>query len=267
MKKWKSPYYISSICPTSDGEAWTSDYSETLTLLDRKGTVIQMVTHKAVINDISLSPTSHRLWVCDSRNNIMKLASTGQLTHRFRTKKLPKCICVAACSDVIVGMVKHISKFTTRGQMMLSTMTAGTGKPLVCTPHRITECPVTHNVAVIDFNDRDDGGDGNKHVVVMDKDFKELFVYRGDILTTYKQTPKTGGKPFYPQSVVYDSVGNLIIGDSDNNRVLLLSGGGEFLRIIHTAREGTWAVSVDKEGVIWAVFSGVKVKLLQYSSM
>ncbi|XP_021368233.1 uncharacterized protein LOC110459973 [Mizuhopecten yessoensis] len=39
---------------------------------------------------------------------------------------------------------------------------------------------------------------------------------------------RKGGGPFYPCGVVYDSVGNLIIGDY-NYRVLLISGRGSFL--------------------------------------
>ncbi|XP_033729976.1 uncharacterized protein LOC117319252, partial [Pecten maximus] len=205
---------------TSDGQGQSSTQQQSgdkgKKAVTRKGTVIQEVTHKAVINDISVSPTTHRLWVCDRENNILELVS-GQLTHRFRTKEEPRCLCVTASNHVIVGMPKRISKFTTQGQMVLTTMAVGTGKPLVCTPWRITECPVTHNVAVIDFSDKDDGGDGNKHVVVMDTNFQELFVYRGDIPSTYK-TQLTGGEPFSPWSVVYDSVGNLIIGDFNNYR-------------------------------------------------
>ncbi|XP_033758122.1 uncharacterized protein LOC117340472 [Pecten maximus] len=266
VEEWKSPCNIYSICPTTDDQAWTSYYrNKTLTLLDRKGIEIQKVTHKARINDISLSPTTHRLWVCDRENNILELVS-GQLTHRFRTKERPECLCVTASNHVIVGMPKHISKFTTQGQIVLTSMAVGTEKPLVCTPWRITECPVTHNVAVIDFSNKGDGGDGNKHVVVMDTNFQELFVYRGDIPSTYT-TSQTGGEPFYPWSVVYDSVGNHIIGDFNNHRVLLLSGGSEFLRIIHTDTNWTLAVGVDRKDVLWGVFCGDNVKLLQYRTL
>ncbi|XP_033725708.1 uncharacterized protein LOC117315573 [Pecten maximus] len=290
-EEWQSSRNITSICPTTDDQAWTK-YYKTLTLLDRKGTVIQKVKHKAVITDISLSPTTHRLWVCDSKNNILELV-LGQLTHRFTTNEVPRCICVTASNHVIVGMPKHISKFTTHGQVVLTTMAAGTGKSLVCTPHRITECPVTHNVAVIDFSNESDGGDGSKRVVVMDTDFQHLFVYTGDIpstselffllglvyncvrkliignrdmYTTYKQT---GGKPFNPWGVTYDSVGNIVVGDRDNNRILLLSGDGRFLRIIHTDTYRTWVLGADMKDVVWAVLGDLanNVKLLQYNSM
>ncbi|XP_069107718.1 uncharacterized protein [Argopecten irradians] len=159
VEEWKSPCDITSICPTTDDQAWTSVYySDTLTLLDRKGTVIQEVTHKTWVNDISLSPTTHRLWACDGQNNILELVS-GQLTQQFTTKTYPYSICITAKNHVIVGMSGNVSKYTTQGQMVLTTKTRWRWKPLVCTPYRITECPITNNVAVIDHCNERDGGD------------------------------------------------------------------------------------------------------------
>ncbi|XP_060077086.1 uncharacterized protein LOC132556669 [Ylistrum balloti] len=142
VKEWESPCDIVSICPTTDGQVWTRCYSKTLTLLNREGKVVQEVTHTAFIRDISLSPTTHTLWVCDWDNNIMELVS-GRLTNKFRTKEEPQCICVTASNHIIVGMDQHICKFTTQGQMVLTTMAVGTGKPLVYIPRRMSECPVT----------------------------------------------------------------------------------------------------------------------------
>ncbi|XP_021365925.1 uncharacterized protein LOC110458518 [Mizuhopecten yessoensis] len=265
LEEWESPVGITSICPTTDGQVWTSFNSNTLTLLDRNGRVIQQVKQKANINSISLSPTTHTLWVCDAEHNITELVS-GRLTNRFSTKERPMCICVTASNHVIVGMTEHISKFTTQGQMVLTTSSTGTWKPLVCSPRWISECPVTHTVAVVDCNYKRGGGDGIPHVIVMDTDLKELFVYRGDIPSTYKQSSQKGAQPFNPRGVVYDSVGNIIIADCNNNRVLLISGRGEFLRIIHTDTIWTCDVGVDREDVLWAVFGGCNVKLLQYNS-
>ncbi|XP_021376238.1 uncharacterized protein LOC110465013 [Mizuhopecten yessoensis] len=262
LEEWES-WDMDSLCPTTDGQVWTKRNC-TLTLLDRKGKIIQQVSHNVEINDISLSPTTLTLWVCGGRN-IMELES-GRLKHRFRTKEVPLCICITASNHVIVGMAKHISKFTTDGKMVCTTMDKVTGKPLVCSPHRIAECPVTHNVAVADISREKDDGDGKPHVDVIDTDFNELFVYRGDIPSTYRPTPQTGGKLFIPHGVVYDSVGNLIIGDWSTCRVLLIGGGGEFLRVIHTDTRYTAAVGIDREDVLWAVFSYEKVALLQYSS-
>ncbi|XP_033760574.1 uncharacterized protein LOC117342507 [Pecten maximus] len=262
VEEWNSLCGIDSICPTDDGRVWTSEYNRTLTLLDRKGRVIQRVKHRSVVSDIILSPRTHRLWVCDTDNNILELVS-GHLTQRFRTKERPRCICVTASDHVIVGMARRISIFTTKGEMVSIPSAEGTGKPVVCTPHRIAECPVTHNVAVIDFSSDKDGGDGNQHVSVINTAFQELSVFRGDIPSSSDQ-PQTGGEPFNPWGVVFDSVGNLIIGDRDNCRVLLLSGGCKFLKVIHTDTNGTSAVGVDWEDVLWAAFSK-NVKLLPYT--
>ncbi|XP_060065927.1 uncharacterized protein LOC132546236 [Ylistrum balloti] len=261
LGKWVDLHGSGAVCPTTDRQVWTKS-DTTIILLNRKGEEIQKVSNRTYINDISLSPTSHTLWVCDWDNNIMELVS-GQLINKFTTKEHPMCICATASNHIIVGMYKQLSKFTTQGQMVLTLMAARTGKPMVCSPFRISECQVTHNVAVIDFNNESDGGGGNS-IAVMDTDFQELFVYRGDIPSTYKQTPKTGSEPFNPFGVAYDSMGNLIIGDNDNCRVLLLSGGGEFLRIIYSDTDKIRAVGLDREDVLWLKL-GLVMKLLQYS--
>ncbi|XP_069107717.1 tripartite motif-containing protein 2-like [Argopecten irradians] len=265
VEEWKSPCGIWSICPTTDDQAWTKS-GNILTLLDRKGTVIQTVTHEAYINDISLSPKTHRLWACDNQNNILELVS-GQLTQQFTTKTDPYSICITAKNHVIVVMSGNVSKYTTQGQMVLTTMAAGTGKPLVCTPYMITECPVTNNVALIDHSDEDDGGDGNQHVVVMDTDFQELFVYRGDIPSPCKQSPQTGGEPFNPNGIVYDSQGSLIIGDFTNKNVLILSKDGKGFRILHTDSDWVGAVGVGRDDLLWTCLGGNVIKMLQYYKM
>ncbi|XP_021358202.1 uncharacterized protein LOC110453549 [Mizuhopecten yessoensis] len=264
LEEWYSSFHITSICPTTEGQVWTSSYSKTLTLLDRKGNVIQEVEHNTDIMDISLSSTTNTLWICDQKNNITELVS-GRLVHRFSIREEALNICITASNHVIVGMAKHISKFTTEGELVLSTSTARTENPLVCIPWRISECPVTHNVAVVEWDIKDDDDDdddvdddGKHHVVVMDTDFKELFEYDGEVPHTYQP----GGGPFYPYDVVYDSKGNLVIADCFNNRVLLISGLGEFLRIIHTDSYCNRAVGVDRDDDLWTVFWFENVKIL-----
>ncbi|XP_021339619.1 uncharacterized protein LOC110440813, partial [Mizuhopecten yessoensis] len=248
-----SPCVITSVCPTTDGQVWTSYlHSDILTLLDRKGKVIQEVTHNTRITDISLSPTTNTLWVCDFNNNITELVS-GRLVQRFSTTENPRCICITASNHVIVGKNKQISKFTTGGTLLHTTSSAGTGKPFVCTPCKISECPVTHNVAVADLGNTLHGGEGKPRVVVIDTDFKKLFEYDGKVPHTYQPTSQSGSKRFTPWGVVYDSVGNLVIGDCSNNRIILINGCGEFLRIIHTYDYFALAIGVDREDVLWAV--------------
>ncbi|XP_021367287.1 uncharacterized protein LOC110459385 [Mizuhopecten yessoensis] len=264
LEEWTPSCSISSVCPTTDGQVWTSE-DITITLLNRKGEVIQKVDHNAMIRDIRLSPTTNTLWICDRKNNIAKLMS-GRLVLRFSTRETPLCISVTASNHVIVGMAKHISKFTTKGTLVLTSSTARIGKPLVCTPYRTSECPITHNVVMTYWDSTHDGGEGKPYVVAMDTDFKKLFVYDGEVPHKRQPTSQSGCAPFNPRGVVYDSVGNLVIGDHNNKSVLLISGRGEFIRIIHTDNFRTIAVGVDRENVLWSVFGLNNVKLKQYNS-
>ncbi|XP_069103027.1 uncharacterized protein [Argopecten irradians] len=253
VAEFKSICSISSICPTTDDQAWTK-YHNTLTLLDMKDTIIQKVTHNVRINDISLSPTTHALWACDRENHILKL-SEGQLNTTFNTKQEPKCICVTADDHIIIGMSKTITKYTTQGRVVLSTMAAVTQTPLVCSPWRITECPVTNNVAVIDHSYINDGGDGHRRVVVMNSNFQELFVYRGDISSTNTQAQQRGsGNPFDPWSIVYDSQGNIIVNDWRSRDVFILSGSGVLLRTLYSESN---IIGVDRRDILWSVYRSV----------
>ncbi|XP_069106923.1 uncharacterized protein [Argopecten irradians] len=119
LEKWRSPCDISSICPTTDGKAWTQ-FLDTLTLLDWKGKVVVEVKHDTKISDISLSPTTNTLWAC-GKCNIQELES-GRLQTRFSTNAEPLSICITASEHVIIGMDNKISKFTTSGELVQTTV-------------------------------------------------------------------------------------------------------------------------------------------------
>ncbi|XP_033747357.1 uncharacterized protein LOC117332524 [Pecten maximus] len=203
FREWTSRCQISSACPNMDDQLWTCDnYRDSLTLFDREGNTIQEVKHDTRIWDISLSPITNTLWACDWEHNISELVS-GRLEHRFSTYEKPECICITASNHVIVGMAGQISKFTTKGELLPTTSATAAGEPLVSLPYRVSECRLTHNLAMIVLNDESVCCDGNQHMlVVMDTHFKELFVYDGEVPDTYQPTSQSGDKPFEPRDVV-----------------------------------------------------------------
>lgn len=238
------------------------------------GTLVHEIKHKANINGISLSPTTHILWVCDNHGEVMEMVS-GRLVQRFRTKNKPQCLCVTASDHIIVGMSDKASKFTTEGKMVNTVSfsektTSRFGIPEVHVL-RITECPITSNVAMITNK-------GN--VLVMDSDFNELFVRRCESID--------GGRYNLPSCkavcLMYDSVGNIIIGKDRNREITLLSGDGKFLRVLNykepfppgrtkhpsARRTGNYyyqvAVGLDNEGTLWTVSDEMDIKLLQYNN-
>ncbi|XP_060072549.1 uncharacterized protein LOC132552397 [Ylistrum balloti] len=257
----ESPCNIDCICPGTEGRMWTSAHnSDTLIQLDKQGKIVQEVKHNAKIKDISLSPTTNILWACDEEKYITELVS-GRLVQRFKNTEEPQCICITASKHVVLGAPKHIKKFTANGELVLSTMAAGIGKAY--TPHRISECPVTHNIAVVNLSDGKHVGK-NQQVIVMDTDFKELFRYGSEDLDTHQ--PKAQSEVFDPWNVAYDSGGRLVIGDRKNKRVLLISGRGEFLRNLHRDVYWTTAVGIDREDILWVMFGSCNIKLLKYST-
>lgn len=264
VREWESRNSIDSLRPTIGHCLWTGNCgSNTLNLLDSTGSVLQEAKSISDINNISLSPTTHRLWVCDEGCNIMELVS-GQLELRFRTEEQPKCICATASNYVIVGTAKQVYKFTTQGQMLQTSNDQGTSKPLMCSPSEISECPITHNIAMTNHR-RLYESESSECVVVTDSDFNLLFVFDGDIPTSHGHT---GGAPypFSPGDVVFDSVGNLVITDIDNSRILLLNGGGQFIKVLHTQTDYIWAVGIDSEDFLWVSTMGDKIQQLQYSN-
>ncbi|XP_033739222.1 uncharacterized protein LOC117326572 [Pecten maximus] len=265
VKEFKSPRLISSICHTSDDQRWVSYFnSGSVAFLDRTGIVKEVLKHKVNIKDISVSPVTDALWTCHTQDKrIMELVSE-KFESRFGTKKEPMCLCVTASNHVIVGMAKNVTKFTTKGKIVLTALAASTKKSLVCTPLRISECPVTQNVAVIDEDFREHGGEGKRNVVVMDTEFRELFRYRGEIPTSCQHSAESESLPFICYGIVFDRQGNLIIGDHNNKRILLLNGRGEFVRILHRDKYTTWAVSVSREDIVFGVFNRDRVRLLKY---
>ncbi|XP_033731794.1 uncharacterized protein LOC117321473 [Pecten maximus] len=157
---WQAPCPISGLSLTTDDQIWTK-YSHSLTLLDREGKTNQMIQQNdfVFINDISFSSQTDTLWVCN-RYNVMELVS-GRLSHRFSTAREPKCLCITANIKVIVGMTEQITKLTVRGEVIAS-ISEESGKPVVRSPQRIAECPITQHIAIVDWDLKSDGGDGKK---------------------------------------------------------------------------------------------------------
>ncbi|XP_069135394.1 uncharacterized protein [Argopecten irradians] len=258
LNTWESPCFSASLCPTNDGKAWTSHhYLKVLTLLDRSGNLVQTMEHRVNIEDIYLSPEDKTLWACDIEHNVLKSVS-GQLVNQFSTNEKPLCICITYCNNVLIGETGGISKYSSGGMLVRR-------EPLVGLPNRMSECPVTRNIAVTDWS-HDDGEKKTGSVVVMNSDMQQLFAYDGTIPESFLQTPKTENLQFNPSAVVYDSAGNLAIGDHLNKQVLLISGLGNFLRIVHTDNNWVRAIGIDKEDTLWVVVLKREVRLLQYSS-
>ncbi|XP_021339095.1 uncharacterized protein LOC110440376 [Mizuhopecten yessoensis] len=262
LSQWKARGDVSCICPAASDDMvwWCDDDSNSLIQMTSKGDVYQEVVSPSVLTDICLSPTTHNLWAVCSNGSIMELTS-GSLISRFNITNQPMSICCTKGDHILVGMMNKLVKFTTDGEQSSTLTTLHSGKTSICSPRRISQCPVTGNIAVLDSEHSIDGGAGKPYVLGLDKDLKELFEYGEP-----EHNSRDDFQPFSPWDMTYDSMGNLIIADCDNRCLHLLSGNGQYLRCLHNDTGWARLVAVDRGGILWTRF-GNQIKRLQYTSV
>ncbi|XP_033728793.1 uncharacterized protein LOC117317933 [Pecten maximus] len=261
LTTWKPPCDITSVCPSSVDGIWTCDNSATVTLLGNQGRVEKQLQNPGNVRDICISPTTHTLWACSHTENSITELECGALTCRFKTTDIPKCICLKKDGHVLIGMKKKIVEYNLGGEMVLTVTTTQHGKPLACTPWRMSQCPVSEKVAVVDLDRVADDGQDLPHIIVMNKNLHLIHRYGRP-----QHDGRYGSGPFDPCDVAYDTQGQLVVADRTNRCIHLLSGAGNYLRRLHNDIGAAWFVSVDRNGVLWAVFSygGKQVSRIQY---
>ncbi|XP_021361149.1 uncharacterized protein LOC110455375 [Mizuhopecten yessoensis] len=255
MGKFHTKRIGNKICPNGSDEIWIS-YADILELLNKKGIVRRQFKFTVRITDISISPRTRNIWVCSDADSSIMEYTQGTPNLRFHCKNKPICLCVTIGNQILVGMSQRVTKFSQQGKNLLSTKTQTPGQSMVRLPQKIAECRLTQNVAVVERQSYDDNS--KLQVLVMDKEFGELFRYKGD-------GQPAAGAVFDPWDVTFDIAGNLLIADCNNHSVLLVSSGGEFIRTVFTDELSAQAIGLDKNHVLWAV-NGDEVKRLQYYS-
>ncbi|XP_069139295.1 uncharacterized protein [Argopecten irradians] len=251
-------FYTERICnrinPTDNEKVWIS-YSDILQLVDKKGKVQRKIQFKKRITDFSISPRTKNIWVCSDSDSSITECTKGIMILRFHCKNKPICLYLTATNDILVGMSQSVTKFSQDGKPLLSTKLPTSQQVPVHLPQKITECRLTQDVAVVERQSENEIS--KKQVIVMDKGFGVKFRYVGNTLGS--------DGAFDPWDVTFDTVGNILIADSNNHSVLLVSSDGTFLKTVFTDERSTQAICLDKNLVLWAVFGDV-VKRLQYYS-
>ncbi|XP_033760838.1 uncharacterized protein LOC117342728 [Pecten maximus] len=254
--------YITSICPTSDGRAWLCNCnSKAVNLINNQGQVIQAIRHSGNIWDISLDPTTGRLWFCCYGNTICEESTPSTPVSRFTTEDVPFSLCVTREGRVVVGTwdyrkVYKVWVYTVDGQVLHTAIVEG----VVLS---ITQCGVTGNIAVVV---------DCKRIIVYNSTLQLLVHYQGEgsqaqgegIQVQVSVTPDKFG----PGTVVYDSKGNIVIADQIRKTIELISGAGKYIKTLHTNKGYQGVVGIQKGDVLWSNLvldtGGYGLKLLKY---
>ncbi|XP_033759624.1 uncharacterized protein LOC117341873 [Pecten maximus] len=264
MSQFPSPGYITSICPTSDGRAWLCNYvTNTVNLINNQVQVIQTVRHSSDIWDISVDPTTGRLWFCCwGDKTICEVSTSHKPVTRFTTDDDPDSLCVTREGRVVVGtrgrQVYKVWVYTVDGQVLHTDIVEGGVQS-------ISQCGVTGNIAVVVYR---------KRIIVYNSTLQPLVNYQGEGIQARGEGIQIWGsvtpEQFDPRTVVYDSKGNIVIADQTRNTIELISGAGKYIKTLHTNKERQGPVGIQKGDVLWSnleLDTGEWVlKLLKYYS-
>ncbi|XP_021344044.1 uncharacterized protein LOC110443906 [Mizuhopecten yessoensis] len=259
LTKFKSPKKIAQICPTGD-VAW-SLLNNKITLLDRTGKIQQQRIYDVPIRAILVHPLTHQLYTFDD-NGIIDLSTGARVFHYQATIK-PLCLHFGNDGCILLGMTGKIAKIAPDGKHILTTTASASGKPFVFTPSKITECPLTGNLAFVDRDLQEDGGQGNRHVQVMDKEFEEGIKLS---VETFNAKVKNWSKSRKQTcDIEFDKGGNLVL--VDGRTIFLIDMMTEkAMRTIHIDKHPVISIGLGKQGELWVTLDGKssKVKVLEY---
>lgn len=267
LSEFNYPYEISKICPISD-HAWVSHWEgKRLLLLNQDGEVKQQLRLSVEVWDIAKSPKTNNLWMCSRDDNSVRELTTTLAKEprvRFKCSREPWCLCCTTDNKVLIGMTKEIRLYNLQGKVTHAATIDREGERIVVTPRSITQCRITRNVAVADFDWEEDDGKGKPRVAVMDNQLNLLFYYRRKT----KKLPEDSllkPTPFEPWSLSYDSKGDLVIADFNNDSIMLVSGEGSLLKtLLVDWTNSPVAVGLQSDNILWSIFNYEDVKVLKY---
>lgn len=261
------PYDISKVCPISD-HAWVSYWERPeILLMNQRGKVKTKYVVDFEVWDISVSRITNNVWMCCRQDcSIRELTTTLAKTprKRFNTGKEPWCFVVTDDNKVVVGMTQDVTQFNLEGRVLNVATVDKYGKRIVISPRSLTECPVTRNIAVADFDMVTDEGEGKPRVVVLDHHLNHVFSYRKKTKKLPKDTILELSR-FNPWGITYDSNGDIVIADFNNDCILLISGKGQFLKtLLLDVHNSPIALGIQTDNLLWVIFDYHDMKVLKY---
>ncbi|XP_033755046.1 uncharacterized protein LOC117337994 [Pecten maximus] len=168
---------------------------------------------------------------------------------RFKTDDEPFYLCVSKEGNVVVGSECKVTVYDGEGLVLHQTTRDVSG---VVSPASIAQCPVTGNIAIVNGeptgSDTENISSWRSHVVVFDKTLGVKFQYRGEGIQNQEAAPTDS---FGPNSISYDSFGNLVIADYKTYTVELINGSGQFLKTLHRNSLEQGSIGIGIGNVLW----------------
>ncbi|XP_021365452.1 uncharacterized protein LOC110458178 [Mizuhopecten yessoensis] len=266
------PYNVCQTCLTGD-EEWLSYWnSETIYRVDFKGKVNERIECQFKVSLISVSPTTGRVWFCvRSDRSIREITTGGDSVTRFKVDNIPISLCITSDDMVVVGMVGGIQLYTADGRAV-SAEAGGPCRQVAVTPHHMTSCTLTGDVAAVDndgvlFDDYMAGKNPGKQpsVIVMDKHLNLKFCCKA-IGTRKTHGSDIQSSKFHPYDVCFDGAGDVLVTEFVTKSVLLIDRNtGHYMRTVYTCDDVPGCISLHGDVTLWVGHrDGKTIKVIQY---
>jgi len=178
-------------------------------------------------------------------------------TKQFTTVSLPCSLCVTTDNTIVAGTSDNsVIVYNTTGQVLYTTQASGSN--LVVGPLSITVCTSTGDIPVCGIDRTLCGGKGKPCVSVFNSKLVLKYNFYGPPESQHRHVMT---KRFYPQDVVYDSQGQLLI--AEYKCIHLVSGEGQFLAVVYTDILQPIALTLIQDGLLRVVFDRT-IKVIQY---
>jgi streptogramin lyase len=208
--------------------------------------------HLSAPRDVAIDSKGNA-WVADTgHQRVQEFNSTGEFVAQFGLGFSPNGIDLDAEGNVWVVSNVKVWEYKQSGELVRSFGEKGTGNGQLSNPRGIAIDPVG-NVWVVERGEFAESTFGEKVRV-------QKFSSTGTYLSQFGKEGTGNGEFKFPQAIATDSEGNVLIADTENNRVQEFNSAGEFVR--KYSGEGANAlkepkgIAVDAEGRVWVTDSG-----------
>ncbi|XP_062614525.1 E3 ubiquitin-protein ligase TRIM71-like [Saccostrea cucullata] len=241
-----------------DRSAYISGNGPGIQLIDRSETELDNISTDGQPSGLAVMKDGSLIYSEYINKVIYRVSLNKQTTKLINTEYNPTGLCCTRSCDILVCMgllyTARVVKYSSSGRMIQEFRTDQNGEGIFINPRFVCE-NVNDDICVSDSNNK---------LVVLNKSGNLRFKYDGKVL---KQTLE---EKFDPRGVTTDSLGHILIADSANNAVHLISQNGDFLCYILTKDDGISrprGISVDKHDNLWLVEEKTAcVKVYQYLS-
>ena len=237
MSSFEVDCIFPSIACAGSGLAWVRTDEKRLQLVDKDFTVKDAVNTDFHFDDIALTPQGETL-LSDFEGRCIKLISKDKTIQTlFETEWDPCGICCSESGDVIVAFPYvegngRVVKYSRTGEKIHEF-----DHSIFWESYRISASRFNNDIFVCD---RD-----SSQPALFDLDQSYNFRYR---------YTASGDEKFDPIEVCTDKIGNVIVSDTDNDRIHVLNKDGKFLRYLFPSDNDSCiagTVDVDDDGNLW----------------